>query len=115
MSFKVSTEVGSVSAHVHPGAYMDAAVTNSGQMAGLELGVDRFSANDIARPSDRAPAVVTFSMHPDTMRAMVYLLAQKTGLPLLTAVEWQTIVDVLRTSNARACHELADKIERGPE
>lgn len=113
MSFTVQTDEGVVSAHIPSGAFMDAAANDT--MAGLELAVHSVIARDTAAPEYRAKCVVSLSMDPNTMKALVFLLAEKTNMPLLTASEWQTVVDVLRTSAARACHDLAEKIERGAE
>lgn len=114
MSFTVQTDEGVVSAHVPAGAFMDAAANDT--MAALEFAVHSVVARDTAAPEHRAKCVVSLSMDPATMRGLVFLLADKSGLPLLNEQQWRHVCTALRymdvDTSRRDGEELADHIER---
>jgi len=75
--FDVKSEEGVVTGHVN-GVYMDAAVV--GEMAGLEVSLDRMHAFDGHRSTRHARLELTLDMTPDVMRQMAVLLANKCGM-----------------------------------
>src|SRR4051794_9811948 len=95
MSFSSEITNGIVTAHIAPGAYMDAG--RSGDIAGLEFAVDRSRMSDAPREQRHADLELTLDFEPDTGRALAYLLAEKMGVPMFNAREWTRIEDALQT------------------
>jgi 3-oxoacyl-(acyl-carrier-protein) synthase len=115
--FDVKSDQGVVTGTVN-GLYMDAAVV--GDLAGLEVSLDRMHAFDEHRETRHAQLQLSLDMTPDVMRQLVVMLAEKTGQPMFTTREWAVIAETLRDigrrrNGARDLIEYADRIRAGLE
>lgn len=112
--FNAEITNGIVTAHIAPGAYMDAG--RSGEIAGLEFAVERSRMSDAPREQRHANLVMTLDFAPETGRALCLLLASKMGLPAFSEREWHEIADALGVANAEgydpALVEYAERIRQ---
>lgn len=117
MTFNAEITNGIVTAHIAPGAYMDAG--RSGEIAGLEFAVERSRMSDAPREQRHANLVMTLDFTPATGRALCYLLAEKMGLPMFSEREWLEIATALELAEIEAhtnhLQPLADRIRSAYE
>lgn len=114
MSFEASTTRGIVTAHIEPGAYMDAGRADT--IAGLEFAASHARMNDAPRHERHADLVVSIDFNVETGRALAYLLAEKMGLPAFNERDWRRISYALKIAAAESgvdeYDELAERIDR---
>jgi hypothetical protein len=94
MHGKLTLTDGVVSARVAPAAYMDAAVTASGEVGGIELALEGVIVFLGQEPNEqKANPILSLALDAQTMRSLALLLLEKVGAPSFRAREWLEIAD----------------------
>lgn len=105
---------GALSAHIPPGAHMDAAVAKGNDsMAAFEIGVVQANITIGPREDFRSPLSLEVSCDRATMLELGCLLLDKGGAPAFNERQWRMIATALRAvTGTGEVFVMADQIEK---